>query len=46
MWKFNPTGPLVGTNIEEMKQRYETERDKLFMSHDCAAHLKPQTPGI
>jgi hypothetical protein len=37
-WMFNPSGPLVGKTIEEMKQRYETERDKEFKSHVCAAH--------
>jgi hypothetical protein len=37
-FQFNPSGPLVGTALQEMKQRYETERDKEFESHVCAAH--------
>jgi rubredoxin len=37
-WVFNPTGPVVGKSIEEMKEHYEEQRDKEFVSHDCAAH--------
>jgi hypothetical protein len=37
-WKFNPSGRLVGRTLQEMKQRYEIERDKEFESHVCAAH--------
>ena len=37
-WVFNVPGPPVGKSIEEMKQRYEAERDKAFKSHVCAEH--------
>jgi rubredoxin len=37
-WVFNGSGPLVDKSIEEMKQRFETERDKEFRSHVCAEH--------
>jgi hypothetical protein len=37
-WIFNESGELVGKSLEEMKQRYESERDKAFRSHVCAEH--------
>ncbi|MGB8476417.1 MAG: hypothetical protein WCE61_20240 [Candidatus Acidiferrum sp.] len=37
-WVFNPKGPLVGESIEEMKEQYERQRDKEFVSHICAEH--------
>jgi rubredoxin len=43
-WVFNGSGPPVGRSIDEMKQRYETERDKEFKSHVCAAHPRAKKP--
>jgi hypothetical protein len=37
-WEFNPSGPIVGESIEEMKVHYELRRDKEFTSHVCAEH--------
>ena len=37
-WAFNPLGPVVGQSLEEMKQRYEKQRDAEFRSHVCAEH--------
>jgi rubredoxin len=37
-WVFRGSGPLVGKSIDEMKERYEAERDKEFRSHVCAEH--------
>ena len=37
-WAFNPSGPLVGQSIDEMKKRYEKQRDLEFTSHVCAEH--------
>jgi rubredoxin len=37
-WVFNPSGPLVGKSIDEMKMRFEQQRDKEFTSHVCADH--------
>ena len=34
------SGPLGDKSIEEMKQRYEAERDKAFRSHVCVAHAR------
>jgi rubredoxin len=36
-WVFNPSGPVVGRSIDEMKTHYEQQRDKEFTSHVCAA---------
>jgi hypothetical protein len=45
-WAFNPGGPVVGKSIEEMKERYEQQRDKEFAAHICAAHLRAtNNPG-
>jgi len=37
-WAFNPSGPLVGNSIDEMKMHFERQRDKEFRSHVCARH--------
>jgi hypothetical protein len=37
-WVFNASWPLVGTTIDEMKTKFEEERDKEFASHVCAEH--------
>ena len=37
-WEFNPLGPVVGQSFEEMKNRYEKQRDAEFRSHVCAEH--------
>jgi hypothetical protein len=42
-WLFNPSDPPTGPSLEEMKQRFETQRDKEFDSHVCAVHPKPQS---
>jgi hypothetical protein len=34
-WKFNPSGPLAGHSLDEMKRKYEAQRDKEFASHAC-----------
>jgi hypothetical protein len=37
-WVFSPIGPLVGESIDEMKMKYQQQRDKEFTSHVCAEH--------
>jgi hypothetical protein len=39
-WAFKPEGPVVGKSIDEMKMRYEQQRDKEFTSHVCAEHAR------
>jgi hypothetical protein len=42
-WVFNPLGPIVGESIDEMKMRYERQRDTEFTSHVCAEHPRATT---
>ncbi len=37
-WVFNPSWPLAGKSIEEMKTNFGQRRDKEFASHVCAEH--------
>jgi hypothetical protein len=37
-WVFNPSGPLVGNSLHEMKENYGRRRDKEFAAHVCTAH--------
>jgi hypothetical protein len=39
---FNPSDPLVGTSIDEMKRRYEGQRDREFKSHICAEYPREE----
>jgi hypothetical protein len=39
-WTFNPSGPLVGKSMDEMKTNFGQQRDKEFASHVCAEHPK------
>jgi hypothetical protein len=38
---FNPSWPLVGRSIDEMKTNFAQQRDKEFSSHVCAEHPRP-----
>jgi rubredoxin len=37
-WVFNPSWPLVGKSIEEMKTNFGPQLDQEFASHVCAEH--------
>ena len=37
-WAFNPSGSPRGNSLKEMKQNFEHQRDKEFVSHVCAEH--------
>jgi hypothetical protein len=37
-WKFSPSGPLTGDSLDEMKEKYEAQRDKEFAVHVCVKH--------
>ena len=43
-WVFNPSGALVGESLDEMKQKYEAQRDKEFAAHVCAKHPRAASP--
>ncbi len=40
-WKFSPLGALAGDSLDEMKKKYEVERDKEFVAHFCVKHTSP-----
>jgi hypothetical protein len=45
-WAFNPSWPLAGKSIEEMKTEFGQHRDKEFASHVCAEHPRAtKNPG-
>jgi len=37
---FRPSGPPLGSGLDEMKQNFERQRDKEYASHVCAQHPK------
>jgi hypothetical protein len=45
-WMFQPSGALFGASLDEMKQKYEAQRDKEFAAHVCAKHARPISPKI
>jgi hypothetical protein len=45
-WKFSPSGALTGDSLDEMKKRYEGERDCEFAAHVCAKHPISSRPKI
>ena len=45
-WVFEPPGALVGKSLDEVKQKYEVQRDKEFAAHVCvkpSRALRPNT---
>jgi hypothetical protein len=34
-WKFTPAGAVEGDSLDEMKRKYQAERDKEFAAHVC-----------
>jgi hypothetical protein len=43
-WVFNPSGPVVGASLDEMKRKYEAQRDKEFAAHVCTKTLRGTNP--
>ena len=43
-WAFKPSDALVGESLDEMKQKYEAQRDKEFAAHVCAKQSRPINP--
>jgi hypothetical protein len=44
-WRFEPSGAPAGDSLEEMKRKYEAERDKEFAAHVCAKHRMSREPN-
>jgi hypothetical protein len=45
-WKYKPSGLLDDDTIDEMKRKYEAERDKQFAAHVCVKHPRPIEPRL
>jgi hypothetical protein len=45
-WTFNPSGPLAGHSLNEMKMKYEAQRDKEFAAHVCVKNPRPTRPDL
>jgi len=43
-WMFRPASAPVGGSLDEMKQKYEAQRDKEFAAHVCLKHLRGARP--
>jgi hypothetical protein len=39
-WVFQTSGALLVESLDEMKQKYEAQRDKEFAAHVCVKHAK------
>ena len=39
-WKFYPSGAPSGDSLDDMKKRYEAQRDKEFAAHVCINLIK------
>ena len=45
-WVFKTSGELVGETLEEMKRKYEAQRDKEFVAHVCVKPGRVSNPKI
>jgi len=43
-WVFKPSGAPLHKSLDEMKQKYEDQRDKEFDAHVCVKHQKSEGP--
>ena len=43
-WVFKPSGAPLHESLDEMKQKYEGQRDKEFSAHVCAKHSRARRP--
>jgi hypothetical protein len=41
-WKFKASGAPAGASLDEMKKKYEAERDEAFAGHVCVSHPRPK----
>jgi hypothetical protein len=43
-WVFRPSNALGGESLDEMKKKYEAQRDKEFAAHACVKHPRAARP--
>jgi hypothetical protein len=41
-WRLEPSGGLFGDSLDEMKRKYQAERDRRFAVHVCVKHPIPK----
>jgi hypothetical protein len=41
-WVFSPSGAPAGNSFDEMMTKFESQRDREFASHVCAASAPPK----
>ena len=41
---FKPSGAPLDESLDEMKQKYEAQRDKEFAAHVCVKHPRVTSP--
>jgi len=45
-WVFRPSDELVANTLEEMKRKYEAQRDKEFVANVCVKPGRVTNPKI
>ncbi len=45
-WMFKPSDALVGQSLNELKQKYEAQREKDFAAHVCVKHPRATNQKI
>jgi hypothetical protein len=43
-WVFTSFGEVVGESLDEMKRKYEAQRDKEFATRVCSRHPRATSP--
>ena len=43
-WLFKPSGAPLDESLDEMKHKYEDQRDKEFAAHICVKHPSATRP--
>jgi hypothetical protein len=43
-WVFKTPGELAGESLDEVKRKYEAQRDKEFAAHVCVKHPRAARP--
>ena len=42
-WAFKTSGAFGGESLDDMKEKYEAQRDKEFAAHVCANHPRARS---
>jgi rubredoxin len=39
-WTFNPSEPPIGESLDEVKEHFQAQLSKQFLSHSCASRSR------